>query len=719
MKHIAHICTLLASFLLLGTSVRAQLVVNDTTDYVADSLRVPMHLLAKNTGKRILLRWAPGSPGAWHLSNRTGYRLERLIFRDSSELATARWEVLAEPKPWPLDDWAPIAGEEANDPYAAIAAQAIYGKRNFTDPDNQTASFWEKATELQNLFAAAMLAAEFSRNAAIASGLRYEDEDVRPGYVYLYRVYSLASSPDYIIDTAYAAVRTDERMREPVPAIDSVEEGEYVIKLYWDRQLERYYSGWYIERSTDRRRWERLTEVPFIDSPLDMYGIPTDHFSFIDTLDENYKPYYYRIIGITPFAERSRPSAPVRAMGRDRTPPPQPYAITARQIGPREMEVSWMIQDTTGDLAGFLITRTEQREGGTEVALTPSLLPPDTRRFIDTSFNALVSNWYFVYAVDTAGNAMVGLPEFGTVVDSIPPDPPSGITGHIDTNGVVTLHWPLGPEPDLYGYKVFYANAESHIFAPRTNRILRDTIWRDTIPLNVLTEDIYYTLVAFDLHGNASDHSEIVRLQKPDLVPPTSPLFDSYDISERGVALQWIRSTSHDVVKHLLYRRPEGRPDDWQLLFADTDTLGDYGRFLDTTVAPRAAYVYRIVAVDDAANFSEREETLVLHIPDFRQMPPVYELVLVPEPTRPAIALRWKFRAPRWLDHPPRFAVFRAEDESGFYFYHMTEPGRTTFTDTDVEAGHTYHYLIKAYDPETEIESPGSEIRSATLTAQD
>lgn len=207
-----------------------------------------------------------------------------------------------------------------------------------------------------------------------------------------------------------------------------------------------------------------------------------------------------------------------------------------------------------------------------------------------------------------------------------------------------------------------------------------------------------------------------MRLQKPDLVPPTSPLFDGYDISEEGVALRWIRSSSLDVVKHLLYRRPENRPDDWQLLLADTDTLGDYGHFLDTMIAPRAHYVYRLVAMDDAANFSEKEETLVLHIPDFRTLPPVYEFTLAPEAgPPPAIGLQWKFQAPRWLKHPPVFAIFRAVDDSGFYFYQMTEEGSTSFTDRQVDPGTTYHYLVKALDPETEIEGPPSAVQSVTL----
>ena len=49
---------LLALFLwLLGPhALHAQITVTDTSDYVADSLRVPMHLLAKNTGDKILLR---------------------------------------------------------------------------------------------------------------------------------------------------------------------------------------------------------------------------------------------------------------------------------------------------------------------------------------------------------------------------------------------------------------------------------------------------------------------------------------------------------------------------------------------------------------------------------------------------------------------------------------------------------------------------------------
>ena len=187
------------------------------------------------------------------------------------------------------------------------------------------------------------------------------------------------------------------------------------------------------------------------------------------------------------------------------------------------------------------------------------MLPGTSRSFIDSSCNENINNYYWIAVFDHEDNVNVTMPQYGTIIDSIAPMPPTGLEGSIDTNGVVTLKWKLGAEPDLRGYFVHYANNARHTFINRTDQPLRDTFWRDTIPLNVLTEQIHYKVVAIDHRFNYSGYSEMLTLSKPDKVPPTSPVFLRSFADEKGIQLQWTNSGSHDVKANVLMRRGQGQ----------------------------------------------------------------------------------------------------------------------------------------------------------------
>ncbi len=648
-----------------------------------------IHLIAKNTGNEIILRWMPTTAGVWHLSNKSGYMVERLAFKDSTDFFGASFQLLSQDTimPWALNDWESIANKASGDQYAAIAAQTIYGKRNKSDVANKSADFIEKAEEFNNLFNMCALASDYSRNAALAAGLRYEDMRIASDKRYIYRVYSLASTPDFPIDTAYVVVDGKDIKKNPKITIDKVIEGERAVILQWNRMLENAYSGWFVERSKDHgRTWAKLNKAPYVDSPLDANDAP-DYIVYIDSVDVNYVPYMYRVRGIDAFADLGEPSKPVNGMGRDRQPPAAPTDIEAEQKKPGEMLIKWKYKDEVGDLKGFLVSRRNQVDG-IETALTKKMLPKNTRSFVDDSYDPLHNNWYLIYAIDTAGNAMVGMPEYGTIRDSIPPAAPTGLQGSIDTNGIVHLTWDLGSERDILGYSVFYSHAADHVFANRINHPIADTTFQDTINIHVLSEKIFYKVVAYDMARNASAFSEMIMLKKPDVIPPEAALFTDYKVTKDGIRLKWALSTSKDIKRHYLYRQEKGNPA-WKLIYR-SENKGSYDQYVDQSTVPGKKYRYKIVAEDDDGLQTVSDYILTLKAIDYSLPVAVKKLTLSTDKQKKKVLVKWTY--PKSGDF--RFVLYRATDGGSFQVVKPLASNTLQYVDTKVKSNRAYEYMI-------------------------
>ena len=669
-----------------------------------------MHLIAKHTGERILLRWAPTTPGAWALSNRHGYRVERMLVRDTVSFMSGGYTPIGPDtlRPWPLAAWEPIANEAADDPYAAIVAQALYGDRyELTKSDAET-TLLAKATEFNNLHAAALLGAEFSAPAARAAALRYEDTDIDTTALYLYRVYSFGSSEAYPIDTAYAAINVRQVDTLPTARIDRVIEGERHVELRWERALNSSrFSAYYVERSADKgRTYTRLTRQPYLSSGLDDADTPANaYYRYTDSVSVNYVPYRYRLIGITPFAELSRPSAPVTGMGRDRTPPPPPYNLTAEQTDEGQMTISWEYLDDPADAAGFYIARSPKINEGHQ-RLNREMIPLEDRSYVDDSYNVLGNNFYYIGVIDTAGNGSVAPPVLGNIVDSIPCAAPVGLRGSIDSSGVVTLEWDPNTEIDLIGYMVHAANQSDHVYSNMTDYPVDTTFWQDTIPLKVLTEHIYYKVLALDYNFNYSEFSIPLELKKPDLVPPASPIFKDYRVEPDGIRLTWIPSGSHDVVSHTLSRRALDTPE-WTTLWAGTDRTS----YVDNEAPKGHLYEYRIRATDDAEQVSPVAFTLTLKALDFAQKPRVEEVQTELLPESDGVRVRWSYP----VDGDYHYLVYRAVDGGQFVSVEYRAAGEESFTDRRVKAGSHYEYAVRvkyadgswsAFSPYAEVKVP-------------
>lgn len=653
-------------------------------------------LTSRYTGKEVRLRWAPGKAGAWTLLNRSGYVLERAE-RDENGQLVRTVRLSAQPlKPEPLESWKRFTRPINQN--ALIAAQAIYGKKFTFSGD---ASMLDKADELTNRYSFTLLASELSFATAQAAGLGLIDKTAEPNKRYYYRMYSAEKLVNYPpLDTAQAIVDTRTSSELPRPFWQTPLEEERKVNLQWPKDPHRLlFTAYHIERSADGKTYKRLTQQPYIN--MESTVQTKVNFAFSDSLPANYRPFYYRLVGITSFGEESSPSEPIRAMGRDRTPPRPPVNVKTTHLGGSRVEIRWDAI-AEGDLGGFYIGR-----GSNSLTdfkpLFDKLLPRTARRYIDEHANADTTNYYIVVAADTSRNASASLSAYSVLVDTIPPGKPTGLVAKIDTNGIVQLQWKQNPERDVKGYLVFKANQRDHVFSSAVRRLLPGTVFRDTIQIRTLTEKIYYQVKAVDQKDNTSVASDILELTKPDIVPPSSPVFKDYKVAAAGVTLQWIASTSKDVVRHLLYRRKLGEPVFKELAALPTTVPPSY---VDAAVQPNQWYEYMIRAEDDAGLKSPVRAALPIKIPDFKGEMGISNFIAQYNTTQKVVDINWGNTVAA-----TSIVIYRAENGSAFQTIATVNKGMVQYKDKQVKAGTQYEYTARVYYPDGKLSPFGTIVK--------
>jgi hypothetical protein len=638
---------------------------------------------ARYTGQSIILRWSPDRAGGWHVGNQIGYFIERVEIGADSTYNPQDFRKITEApiKPWPLVEWEKIAGE-GKSKYAAIAAQSLYGE------GYKAAGLLDKADEFQNRYSFALLAADFSPETAEALGLRWEDKAVEKDKTYIYRIFLSKPYENYTVDTAYQVVNASEIEQLPEVIPSDVIENELQITFYWDRTLyEQYYSAYYIERSADGKKYERLNTEPYINALSSDFKGNRDIIIYTDSVPKNYKPYYYRFIGLSPFGEQSTTAKPIKAMGRDRTPPSPPTEINAEPLSATSVRISWQKLTEEKDMLGYIVSRSQDFEG-TFKPLFSKPIKPGKMEFIDKFAVEFGSNYYMVSALDTAGNISNSIISYAMMIDSIPPAQPIGLKGTVDTTGLVTLSWKLGPEKNIKGYNVFFSNSKDHVFTTVNNHPIQDTIFYDTIQVKTLTEEIFYTINAVDVNFSRSEMSDTLMIKRPDLIAPTSVVFADFNIDKEGITLNWINSSSTDVVEYILLRANEN--EDFQEIarFPVSESRSNYK---DLAVESNKIYIYSMITMDDAGLKSELAAPMKLKMRNKETLELVNELSVEKNTEEKYIALNWKYDD----ENVYKYVIYRAVDGKNFMTYKHVEPSEKQCKDYMVKPGAQYEYTVK------------------------
>lgn len=665
---------------------------------------LPLALAARALGDSIILRWAPGSVGRWLALSKKGVVIERMEIDTLSKKLGAVQRLSALPiKAWDSATWKPyvLRANAESDQMLLLAAQCLLGEWSVPNT-NDIGSFRTAVGNQGNKFTFAMLAADNNPLAAEGLGLRFVDRNVKRGARYIYRIYASAEETTFR-DTAVVLCINTPEVSASMPVHLRADEREGKVLLEWDALPGTRFSGYYVYRRDNNGKEQRLNSRPLftlVNTNAESYTN-----SFEDSAAGYYVPHTYRIRGVDMFGSESE-AAEIVAMGRDRTPPSAPLVKKPFGINAASLLIEWEIADSTNDVAGFIVMKSDSATSR-YYPLHQQPLAKNVRRFVDTAANE-DEPYYSVVAIDTAQNSSPLTMVYAEIRDTIPPQTPQGIKAHIDSNGVVRISWNLGAEKDLLGYRVLWANQRDHEFTQKSNLVLLDTVFYDTVLVNTLTPYLYYKIVAVDTRYLHSDPSDVIELKRPDIVAPETPFIRNVLSEEKAVHLDIVPSASKDVREHRLQRRIVGEAT-WKNYALLTRDVRFYR---DTTAEQNVSYEYQLVAVDSSNLLSLPSPSVVGRPYDTGIRPAVENLRCVYDSLSNTVRIQWQYpytpRGKYW------FIVYRAYDENGLNQLSAVRPEDGAYTDNKLFGYGRYRYAVRMISERGE--SPMSEEITVLVT---
>ncbi|MFK7001157.1 hypothetical protein V3470_14635 [Flavobacterium oreochromis] len=661
------------------------LFITITTFGQGDTTYVKPAVMAKGKIKegKILLKWNVNDPYFWKKSLKSGYKLQRTtVLRNGEpinkdEVITLK-EVL---KPLPLKEWEPLVKQDS---LTAVLAQAIYGE-DFETTQNEKgiAKMMLLNDQNQQRYGFSLMASEQSYLATKAAGWGYEDTTAKPNEKYVYTITLLGQKAEEVNHgTVYIGLA--DKIDTTPPIIPEAIFGNQTVMLFWDFVSQKeLYSCYNIERSTDGKNFIKLNETPIFPT----LNKSSSYTTFTDKLPENNIKYYYRIIGIDTFGDFSTPSKVISGIGVDFLEySPQ---ITAKAaLDDETVNLEWDFPaEGENKINGFNILQADTESG--DFQLVKKELSPVTRKII---FKAKLkpSNYFKVQAVAKKGGYKESYPMLVQPIDSIPPTPPIGIQGTIDTLGIVKLRWKPNTESDFMGYKVFRSYAQDGQYVELTNKIIINNSFQDSINMKALNKKYFYRLKALDIRYNESKLSDFFIITKKDNIAPSIPVLSDYKIAEKKITIHFLQSESEDVKKHTLYRRKENEQE-WKIIYETTNPKDT--NYTDTQVDGKSKYYYAMTATDEDGNETEPSDALILESLPQLIRPAINSFSVMVDKTSRAIELYWNSKDQDIVEYQ---LYKRTKEKQNVLYKIFPSAKKNQFIDTSLNIGNIYYYNLRA-----------------------
>lgn len=628
---------------------------------------------------KILIRWAPKTYKAWKNGIDSGYVLQRIEVSDLVNGAN-NWQILNSStiKPMPLDLMKQKFGEKNMN--AALAAQMIYGKTTVTNSEDLGDVIKKYKAEQENKLGFVLLACGKDFEVAKAAALAWEDKTYKGNVHYAYRLIAIGQ------DTIYGNINLSQLngFEYNLPEVE-VEKLEKSAHLRWP--LEGYpFWGYYLEKKV-KNDWIRTTS-----SPLIVINTVKDSIERIPIMietekyEQNYQKLQYRLVGIDDYGIEN--TGPIfLSFGVDKTAPSAPENAKALGIDEKTIRVEWKWENLlkSKDVIGFRIDKALN----TDFYFLPysTILPLNTRSFLDKSPEILGSNYYRVATIDTAGNESYSVFTYGMVFDSVAPSIPSNIKCSIDSNGVVNLTWDRPKEIDVFGYRVYFSNNANHAFINLTGKPIETNSYSDTISLKTLTKKAFYKIVALDFNYNHSKFSEAIEIKRPDKIKPQAPFFTNYYTDGNSIKLNWMRSFSDDAEAVVLRRKIAGQLE-WTVIFKGKNQKDTF--FEDKNVTRNTNYEYEIRVLDESGLWSDNEKTVSIKTIPLQTLEDVSALKAIYNKEKKQVELTWQYLTLK--EH--YFVIYKSLDGSKFEEIDFVDENNS-YIDKSIKREQLYFYKIK------------------------
>lgn len=661
-------------------------------------------LMPRTAKDSITLRWVMSDINVFKKGLQNGYVINR---SEQINGKFSKFKEVARVKPWLLSKWnnrlESLKDTTKNEyKYFKMAYELVVNGDSYlpTDlSDLQAIQLAKAQNELTFLFA--LIASCNDQFAAEAMGLRYTDYQVVENTSYKYQIEPINNSKNEEKLISEVEAKAETNKVQPLVTVNVIE-NEKSIGLNW-LLSEEPYIGYSIERSQDNgKTYIRLNkEIILVNEDLNALGQSMG--TLVDTNVHMYKPYIYKIIGHTLFADEALVGT-ARGMARDRTPVSSIFVPSPEPTGNNSAIIKWRLTAPNYDLKGFNIRRDNNPNGNFEKILNSNILSQSTTQFKDITFNNNEPNYYIVETIDTAGNTFRSGPVYLLNVDSFAPSSPVFIKGTVDTNGIVTLQLKLNPENDFMGYRIQKANQEDHEFSTffesykggNDSLLIKstDSIFYDTISLNTLTKHIYYRAYALDFHYNQSTPSIPIKLSRPDIIPPVTPIISNISVNDTSLILKIIPSVSEDVKACTIFRKIA--PDTSWIAY---DTIApNKTTYIDTCIKTGNSYMYAIQAKDSSGLLSTLSVPKSGRPYDTGIRKGVDELKAQFDNDSKEIVLSWNYKS-NYIktDETVTFIVYRSVGTAPLERYKSIPYSNGTFfyKESDLQSKGPYNYGVK------------------------
>ena len=643
-----------------------------------------IEVIAKAYQDSIVLRWAPNNASFWVRTQQKPYAIFRLNEISTPDTTYTEYIFLDSIQQWKIGQFTPDVIKK--DSLLLVAAQCMYGAQETSDKDG----IIMQHSESQMRYGMALLAADRSPLAATSLGLRYVDKDVKPGHAYNYVI--MTREAVNITENGLVSIKNEKDTLSRIQGFFA-EPADGRINLKWNKLNDQYYSGYKLERSEDGgKTFKALHDAPLliIHNPL---SSDDGYYHFADTLTQNNLKYLYRLRGIDAFGELSDP-VNIAAQSVDKTPPSSPVIYVAEASKDGSITLKWEVPKEEIGIGYFQILLADNIETGYEVIADK--LPVSQKSYHYTGPVQTDRSYYFIVAAyDLSNNQIRSAPAYVPLVDSVAPATPRHLEGYIDSLGHVNITWDPSTEKDVIGYRVYMGNNPEHEFAQITKEPTVYNAWRDTVSLVSLDKKVYYKVSAVDRSFNQSAFSEIISLNRPDIIPPAAPASLPASSGTTGVELRWTPSSSNDVAAYIIYRRDA---DEIRSVYQRIMRISDAKttNWIDTIALPLKIYQYIIKAQDSTGLLSEPSfpvkgrKAFDLGTIQIKQLKATYR------PEYSATYLEWENPIPTNNESTNfHFYLYRKVNKGSWKKIKQLGALTYTYLDRDLKADGTYIYGIK------------------------
>lgn len=674
-----------------------------------------IEIIGKYHEGSLLLRWAPAKSWLFEYGLKTGYKLEKAEFTNP-DFKKLNFK--------PVNSFngiiKPYAKEgleskvDTTEPYQMSAVGILF--------DNAADSILKMSPKIlpspgeiakrnaifKNRQMIGLLTADLSFKASEILGLGYRDNDVESEKMYVYRLSVVNTIDNVKPDTLYLQIMAVKNPEFPGVYLTG-EEKEKVVFVKWPKVDElNQYTGFFVEKSLNKKDFTPVNKLPYkplstIDEKEAIIGRQDSaayidymtYYTYLDSVNTNYKPQYYRVLGIDAFGLKSIISDTIKLQGRDLIPPSQVFSVEKKVLNQKELNLQWNNPNSDlTELKGIQIEKgfRIEKEIIYQVISGEKWLPPTTTNWIDKNRITSGSCYYRINVADTAGNVAYGLPTLFAIEDTIPPLNPEWYKVELDTTGTLKFWYPRSKSADANYYKFFYNNEENTEYSVFEAKGTSDTVYVvEGYPIRQLNKHLYVKMLTVDYAGNMSKPTAPIKVKIPDVIPPLTPTLQQSELRDKILYAKYEKSGSNDVLQYLLQRSVDNR--EWRT-FQTLSASKISGTFIEINDTIKEHGVYqrvRVIAEDESLLQSSPSEFASGRVTGKDRSKPCKNATAKYDSKLNRVELNWSHDEAS----ATRFSIYKkVNNGKSFFLGHTQNLG--LFIDRDIREKGSYDYIIVA-----------------------